>query len=237
MESESFKIFGEIVAYGGGAAAIFYGILRFFGQKWLDEKFSKRLEEFKRFQNQEFENYRFEINKLFNRITKIHEKEFDILPAAWQKLQTAHGLVGQMTSPLQSYPDLDRMSSLELNAFLKNSKLYDFQKEELIKENQKVDYYRKKMFWINYNEVAQSVMEFHNYVLLNKIFFHKEMFDLFSEIDSRLYESHLLSSELVEHSNSNDVWKTLREANNKIQPLINKLEEVIQKRLHFEDAI
>lgn len=237
MDSEILKIIGEVVAYGGGAAAIFYGILRFFGQKWLDEKFSKRLEEFKRFQNQEFENYRFEINKLFNRITKIHEKEFEILPTAWQKLQTANRLVIQMTSPLQSYPDLNRMSSQELNAFLNDSKLYDFQKEELLKESNKVDYYRKKIFWINYNEVSHSIMEFHNYVLLNKIFFHKEMFDLFSEIDSRVYEAHLLSSELVEHSNSNEVWKTLREANKKIQPLINQLEEVIQKRLHFEDAI
>ena len=234
MDSKILEIFGKIVAYGGSAAAIFYGLLKFFGQKWLDEKFSKRLEEFKRFQNNP---ETFEINKLFNRISKIHEKEFEVLPTAWQKLQTAYGLVGQMTSPLQSYPDLDRMSSQELKEFLKNSKLLDFQKEELVNENKKVDYYRKKMFWINYNEVAKAIMEFHNYIILNKIFFHKEMFDLFSEIDSRIYESHLLSSELVEHSNSNDVWKTLREANKKLQPLVNKLEEVIQKRLHFEDAI
>src|SRR3972149_1829907 len=213
MDSEILKFFGEIIAYGGSTAIIFYSILRTFGQKWLEEKFSKRLEEFKRFQNQEFEKYRFEINKLFNRISKIHEKEFEVLPLAWQKLQTSHGLVSQMTSSLQSYPNLDKMNSQELNEFLKKSKLFDFQKNELLNEPEKVDYYRKKIFWINYNEVAHSIMEFHNYIVLNKIFLNKEMFDLFSEIDSRIYESHLLSAELVEHSNSMDVWKTLREAN------------------------
>lgn len=237
MEDKILEFVGKVITYGGGFAAIFYGLLRLFGQKWLDEKFSKRLEEFKRFQKQEFENYRFEINKIFNRVVKIHEKEFEVLPTAWEKLQLAHGLVSQMTSPLQSYPDIDKMSEDELKSFLENSKLYDFQKKELMQAYNRLDYYKEKIFWIKYNEVANTIMDFHNYILLNKIFFNKNMFDLFSDIDSKLYESHLLSSELANDERSTEVWKNLREANKNIQPLINDLEKVIQNKMHFNDAV
>lgn len=236
MNVDVLHIVGQVVTYGGGTFSICYLALRTLGMRWLDEKFKKRLVEFKRFQDQEFENYRFEINKLFNRITKIHEMEFEILPTAWQKLQIAHGIVSEMTSPLQSYPDLDKMSNLELSEFLKSSGLFEFQKDELLKEKNKLEYYREKIFRIRYSEVARKIMEFHNYILLNKILLKKEMFELFSEIDSRLYESHLMSDALIDKSHATEIWKTLREANNNIQPLINKLEELIQKRLHFEDA-
>ena len=37
------KIIGEVVIYGGGSAAIAYGIFRFLGQKWLENKFAQNL--------------------------------------------------------------------------------------------------------------------------------------------------------------------------------------------------
>lgn len=237
MNNDFLKIIGEIVAYGGGITAIIYGVLRLFGQKWLDHKFSQRIEEFKRFQNQEYEKYRFEINKLFNRVNKIHEKEFDVIPSAWQKLQLAHGSVAEITSPLQSYPDLNRMNNNELQDFLKKSKLYDYQKVELNQQKDKNEYYRKKIFWINYNEVAKYVMDFHNYILLNKIFFEKDMFDLFSDIDRKLSHSHLISADLIEEGRSRELWEDLRKSSKDLQPSIDNLELMIQKRLHLKDAV
>lgn len=236
MNVDVLHIVGQVVTYGGGTFAICYLALRTVGLKWLDEKFNKRLVEFKRFQNQEFENYRFEINRLFSRVTKIHEMEFDILPTAWQKLQMAQGGLSDMTSPFQSYPDIDRMSKSELNEFLKRSELFDFQKDELLAEKNKLEYYREKTFRIKYAQVSNVIMEFHNYILLNKIFFQKDMFELFSEIDSRVYEAHLLSESLQERTSLMVTFATLREINETIRPLITKLEELIQKRLHFDDA-
>lgn len=76
------KFIGNAVAIGGSAAAFAYAIFVWLGKKWLEERFARRLEDYKHKQNQELEHYRYQINALFNRITKIHEKEIEVLPTA-----------------------------------------------------------------------------------------------------------------------------------------------------------
>ena len=90
MFSENiYKFIVEVILAGGGGALVAYGIFTYFGRSWLDNKFSKGLENFKHQQNLQMEQYRFEINSLFNRISKIHEKEFEVLPELWFKLQNS----------------------------------------------------------------------------------------------------------------------------------------------------
>src|SRR5207253_1510705 len=51
----------------------------------------KGLERFRHEQAKEIEHLRHEINSLFSRVSKIHEREFEVLPAAWQKLHESYG--------------------------------------------------------------------------------------------------------------------------------------------------
>ena len=69
--------------------------------------------------------------KLFNRVTKIHENEFEVLPKAWELLQTALGQIGHMASLLQTYPDFKWMAEAELEEFTKTTKLKKHEIEEL----------------------------------------------------------------------------------------------------------
>ena len=84
-----FEFIGKVVAVGGTSAAVAYAIFVFVGRKWLETKFSERLEAYKHEQNKELEEIRFRINSQFNRITKIHEKEIEVLPESWIRLQKA----------------------------------------------------------------------------------------------------------------------------------------------------
>lgn len=236
MNIDVLHIVGQIVTYGGGTFAVCYFALRTFGLRWLDEKFKKRLLDFEQQQKREFERYQYEINKLFNRVNKVQSKEFVVLPKAWEKLQLAHGVLSDMIFPFQSYPDLDRMRPPELNEFLKKSELFEFQKEELLLETSKLNYYRDKIFWIRYKKVADLIMEFHNYIILKKIFLQKDMFDLFSEIDGRLNEAYLLSMHLGGRNYDPDVGGELSGRLQLLEPLIKNLEVLIQGKLHFEDA-
>lgn len=72
---------------GGLAATIAYGAFQFLAKKWLDERFTERLETFKHAQNQEMERLRYRINALFDRTTKLHQHEFDVLPEVWEKIK------------------------------------------------------------------------------------------------------------------------------------------------------
>ena len=51
--------------------------------QWLDSKFAERLEAYKHQQQRELEQLRFQINALFDRVTKLHQREFQVLPDAY----------------------------------------------------------------------------------------------------------------------------------------------------------
>ena len=88
---EIYTFIGKIVAYGGGATVLAYAIFMFLGKKWIESKFDEKFAAFKHAQEQELERYRHQVNILLSRVTKIHEKEIEILPELWHKLQNALG--------------------------------------------------------------------------------------------------------------------------------------------------
>jgi hypothetical protein len=74
-------------AVGGSVSAIAVVLLKFSVDKRLSrsqEENQRKLEHLRQF--------------LSGRISKIHEKEFEILPTAWSLLHTAHGAVARCTS-------------------------------------------------------------------------------------------------------------------------------------------
>lgn len=230
------KFIGNAVAIGGSAAAFAYAIFVWLGKKWLEERFARRLEDYKHKQNQELEHYRYQINALFNRITKIHEKEIEVLPTAWEKLQDALGYVGGFTSPLKRYPEFDRMTEQEIDEFLRGSKLSDAHKQELLEAPDKTQYYMEMIFWYELGEAKKRLTEFHNYLLYNKIFLSPDLYAQFRAMDELLMGA-LNDSEVGKESRDHKLitrpYKQIRE---KADSIIGEIERLIQKRLHHEEA-
>jgi hypothetical protein len=54
--------------------------------KWIETRFSERLEAFKHQQNQEIEHLHFRINTMMDWNVKLHQREFDILPVAQRSI-------------------------------------------------------------------------------------------------------------------------------------------------------
>ena len=123
MSEIFFSNLGKIIAYGGGSVAIAYAAFTFFGKKWIENLFKKKIEVYKHEHAKEIERLKYQINSLLNRVTKIHEKEFEVLPAAWNKLYDALEMISSFTSTFQQYPDLDRFSPDELSKFAISYKL------------------------------------------------------------------------------------------------------------------
>jgi hypothetical protein len=113
-----FSFLGQVIIFGGGSVGVAYLVFTYLGKKWIDNKFEKRLTKFDHELNLQIEQYKFEINSLFNRISKIHEKEFEVLPTMWLKLVEAMGKVSQLTDPSQQYPELNKMSKAEIEELL-----------------------------------------------------------------------------------------------------------------------
>jgi hypothetical protein len=233
---EIFSFIGKVIAIGGGAAALAYAIFLFLGQKWIESKFDKNLESFKHAQEREMERFRHDVNVLFSRVTKIHEKEIEILPELWQKLQYALGQVAKITSPLQFSPNFMSMTDGEFKDFLETSRLNDTHKEALKASSEKGLFYTKTIFWYDLREAKIAVNDFHNFMINNRIFLSKDLKQEFMEID-KLLSSAISKREIGEQARD---WKRISEAyeglGEEANIVVARIEELVQERLEFSRA-
>ena len=93
-------------------------LFRYLGDKWLSGKFDERLEAFKSAQQQEIERLKLRINTAFDWTVKLQGREFEVLAEIWEKLADAFNAILALISPMQSYPNLDRMKTQELGSGL-----------------------------------------------------------------------------------------------------------------------
>ena len=232
--TEFLNILSKLLILSGGATAIAYGLIKFFGKNLLDYHFSEKLEEFKTEQSLKLQHFQFSIDSEFNRISKVHEKEFEILPEAWKKLQEAHQELVNIAHPFQSWPNLNRYSDAELKSFVENSELKDFQRQELLSAPDKLKYFQEKVFWLRLHKARNKFIEFRKLLKFNKIFFRTELFDIFSKIESVI----IVAEVELEHLRKpwQETYEAFKKLTEELEELMKSLETAIQERLHFNDA-
>ena len=233
---EIYVFIGKVVAYGGGSVALAYAVFMFLGKKWIESKFDERLVAFKHTQEQELEKYRQQVNILLSRVTKIHEKEIDVLPELWHKLQDALGSVASLTSPLQFYPDFQFMSQETFEDFLKKSRLDDNDKRLLTNSPDRNAFYKKTIFWYNLQKAQSSVRKFRAFMVYNRIFLSKDLKAEFAKIDELLSRA-LATRETGERARDynliSEAYKVLGE---EAETIVARIENLVQKRLEFTKA-
>ena len=232
---ETLRLIGEIVLSSTVAAGIVLAVMRWLALKWFDHQFSKRLEQFKREQSELLEQYRYQINARFNRITKIHEKEFEVLPEAWHKLLDAYSHLASITLPLQQWPDLNHYTAAELESFLNTCELPDFQKEELRKAGDKQGYYEEKAYWVRLGTASKKFNEFRNYLRYNKIFLSRDLFELFTQIEKAMIDVQV-QLQYPDGKPWGNAPKGYQALTTTVSELLIKVEDVVQKRLNFDQA-
>lgn len=221
---------GLIFGAGGGVAVVAYALLRFFGEKWMNARFEERLAAFRHAQGKELEELRYKINALMDRTVKLHQKEFDVIPEAWGKLNTSYGVVTAITSAFQQYPDLDRISETQLEEFLEASFMAKWQRGEIRLTDKKTEYYRKALTWNRITEATEACREFHVYFRKNGIFVPEPIKSQFIQLDKLTYEA-LVEYELNERE---EVRPRLRNALNALgeaKDIMVSLEHNVQDRL------
>lgn len=226
-----FSFLGKILAYGGGAAVIAYGIFQFLGKSWIENKFAERLEQMRHDQALELQRLRVEIDSLLSGAIKLQEREFEILPRAWEILDEAHVQIQSFVSPMEEYPNVDRMSPEQLEELLGVVDFSNTEKMEIRNASNKLDKYREISFYHRLHKARITFREFQTYVARNGIFFESELKEKLEEISQLLWES-IVDKEVGREAKD---WKMQREGWNKIrqraEPLYKEIGEYIQTRL------
>ncbi|MES0176855.1 hypothetical protein [Mesorhizobium sp. M0006] len=222
---------GSVLLYGGSIAAAAYAIFRFFGEPWLKSKFDKQLEALKSGQEQELERLRFRINTLFDRATKLHQSEFEVLPEMWNRLVMAHNAIGAFTNEFQQYPVLDRMSDVELDEYLHGTALKPSEKDAIRQSGRKTNEYIKKIFGHRYVDSNTALRDYAVYLATKGIFLKPSMRDKFKELEQ------ILNKALIEHvfNEREDIRPRERTARRAFQdrgePLMKEIEADVESRL------
>lgn len=232
MNAELIATFiGQMVLYGGGSAAITFLLFQHLGKKWIENKFSQRLEQLKHDQALELQRLRVEVDSILSGTIRMQEQEFKVLPEAWKKLTEAHRVISWIVSPTQSYQDLDSLNDTQLREFLVSSELSESQKEEVRDSNNKLVTYRRIIVGYRLEKAKIAFGDLQNYVAYHGIFLEPKIKERFSDISNTLWSA-LVAKEIGhEHEDwelQSRGWKTLKD---ETDPVYREIEEMIQSRL------
>ena len=96
------------------------------------------------------------------------------------------------------------------------------------------DFFKEKLFWLKLNEANIAAINFHNYILDNKIFLTRDLFDQFDNADQILTKSvrsRAIGEQVKEYS-----YDQYKKANEDLVKICGEIERLVQQRLHHEDA-
>lgn len=147
MPNDVFELLGKLAVVGGGASFIAYHAFKYFAAKWLDSRFQKGFQQLVHDQNKEIERLRSELTKSFDRATKLHQREFEVLPKVWEKISEAYWTTSSLVSPLQLGTDLNRMQPKQLDAFIASCELADWQKDDVLASSDRTKKYSELIYW------------------------------------------------------------------------------------------
>jgi hypothetical protein len=189
MIQDAFAWLGQILLYGGGSVVIAYGAFTFLGRKWIEHKFSEQLEKNKQEQAKELEKLKLEINSIFNRVIKMQEKEFEVLPIAWERLQNCHKHLEICGLGFQKgHPNFNRTSSGEIEKYLQEENFIQNQIEEVLIAEDKDRAYSKILRGRQIDKLNESYDLFNSYLEKNRIFVSIEVQNKFLEIRDIIWE-------------------------------------------------
>jgi len=248
-------VVGEIASWlaslgitGGVAALSAWVLFKWLGAKWIEDHFSKELEAFKAEKQAELEKLKTEygreterlkadLNRFADRASRFHVREYEVLPEAWGLMNKAYGATASAISAFQSLPDLNNMSQAQFAAWLDQSELENYQKDDLQSAKDKNKIYGEMRNWKQISEADRAAVNFMNYVILNGIFISgplsqkmmKAGTDMRKAIISRVMVERLEKRRYVE--GQPDFWQQALDEIEAVEPVVLEVKEEIRQHL------
>ena len=220
---------GAVVVGAGAIGAFAWWLFRLFSEKWLNAKFEERLASYKHEQQKELEHLRFTINAQMDRATKLHLKEFESLPEAWARLVEAYGIIRTIVARYQSTPDISSMNVAQLEDFLTNSKLAEWQRQAVRDASNKTDEYRSQVEPFKIARARKATRRFYVYFRKNGIFIRDPIKEQFVKLDELLLSA--MSEHEMNFQHKTREFRSIDMLGSQGETMLKNLEFEIQKRL------
>jgi hypothetical protein len=128
-------LFGLALQYAGlfgitliGVAGAAFGFFKWFGAKWLESKFSERLQNLKSEQDQAIRLVQSTIDREVHRAKKLYDNEFTALSDSWRLLRAAYDISASSVASMTA--NVERMNNEELERHLAKRGMEEWQRAE-----------------------------------------------------------------------------------------------------------
>ncbi|HYL48365.1 MAG TPA: hypothetical protein VET84_03295 [Stellaceae bacterium] len=221
------------VVLGSVSASIaaLWGISKLFFDKWLSNRFGQQLEAFKSLQQQELVKLQLQLNTMFDRNIKLHQREFDVLPDAWSRVNDAYNQTHAIALGYSMTPDLNKWEPERLEAYIADSFLDDFQKKELRAAPDKTKYFTRAQDFHALGKAWNSCWNFRDYLSKNAIFIQDDLKRQFKEIDQLLFDAIFERKASLQIAGLAQKFDKGLKLHNEGPALLNTLEKDVQARL------
>lgn len=211
-----------------------YQLFKWYGGKWVDQRFQKELEGFKSEHQRELERLRHKINAVFDRTIRLHSKEFEVLPEIWGRLVDARSWAGAYIAVFRQYADVGRMGDEELKEFLIGTEFSEAHKREVLDEsarNRRQNIYNELSDAYLYRKANQIMIDFNGYFRKNGIFVQPELKGKIDKLFDMLHGAmleHRINTEDKPVPRMRDAYKLL---DSEGKALFAEIEQEVAKRL------
>jgi len=163
----------------GRVAVVFVfvgGLVVWFGKtyidKWLTKRFQGQLDAIKHAQALEVAKNKLSFDAKLHRATKLHEREFEILPRSWEMLGAAGGAIRLLISNNQIHTDVSKLEPLSLAEFLGPLPFSDAEKQAIMNapRAERTDLFIERKLRFQMVDASTLAQDFHNYVAINGVF-------------------------------------------------------------------
>jgi hypothetical protein len=211
-----------------------FGLFRFLGEKWIESKFAERLEAYKHAKVKNLEEVRFRISSIFNRVTKLHDKEFEILPEVWGKLNDAYLAVLRCVYRIRQHPDLNRLSEDQLQDFLTKNGFPEKEIQSVKQSDDRIVSYGNVITYRQIGEADLATLEFRATLTKYRIFLMPDLRERFDNIEERLSAIWISHRVGVQSKNEGMGIQSLTEHQKPIELLMKEIEELVLRFNQFE---
>lgn len=227
-----FETIGLVVVAGGGLSVIIYQIFKHLAASWLDSRFSTSLQKLIHEQNKEIEKLKSNLTQTFDRVAKLHEREFQVLPEVWAKTSEAYWSTRSLVSALQTFPDLNQMQAPQLDEFIAKCELASWQKDQLRESTNKTDYYRDNVYWHRLQLAQQAIREANVSLSKGGIFIRPEIKSKVDDLIALAWGATAEDEINHQHNPRPRLKKDIDKLNSKGDEILTALEQEIRERLY-----
>ncbi|HEY3432485.1 MAG TPA: hypothetical protein VGK09_08045 [Rhodocyclaceae bacterium] len=228
---------GRFFFYGGVSAGLFWLVAQKTAERWVDAHFAKRQKVFEHEQAKELQRIKAKLDTVIQGSLKLQEREFKVIPEAWEKIGDAYGLACWLCAPMQSYTSLQRMSESHMEEFLsKQELLWETQKEQIrnTPAGSRDEVWQEIDTRMRYSKVHSALTAADKFLKVNSIFLPDDLREQLNKLVQVVWEA-LISFDIGNHHSNFKDYKMIREAWDKLkkdgEPLHAGIETAVRKRL------